>query len=127
MKDTRNFYLNQISTLIGLKSANSIFIESKQMLADATLLVHPDLSAPLNITCDVSDFAVGEVCNSAWIIFGNRCHFSVKHSLPVETRYSAFGRELLAVYATIRHFRHNLEDCNVFVNTVKRTPVSGLM
>ena len=36
---------------------------------------------------------------------------------PVETRYSAFDRELLAVYATIRHFRHNLEGRNFFVNT----------
>ena len=41
------------------KSANSPFIESKQILA--TLLVHLDHSAPLNITCDASDFAVGGV------------------------------------------------------------------
>ena len=42
--------------------------------------------------------------------------FSKKLS-PAETRYSAFDRELLAVYATIRHFRHNLEGRNFFVNT----------
>ena len=36
---------------------------------------------------------------------------------PAETRYSALDRELLAVYATIRHFRHNSEGCNFFVNT----------
>ena len=36
---------------------------------------------------------------------------------PAETRYSAFDRELLAVYATIKHFRHNLEGRNFFVNT----------
>ena len=40
------------------ESANSAFIESKQILADATLLVHPDHTAPLNITCDASDFAI---------------------------------------------------------------------
>ena len=34
------------------------FIESKQILASATLLVHPDPSAQLNIRCDASDFAV---------------------------------------------------------------------
>ena len=34
------------------------FLESKQILANATLLVHPDPSAQLNITCDASDFAV---------------------------------------------------------------------
>ena len=43
------------------KSANSAFIESKQILANSTLLVHPDHSAPLNITCDASNFAVGRV------------------------------------------------------------------
>ena len=37
------------------------FIESKQILANATLLVHPDHPAPLNITCDAGDFAVGGV------------------------------------------------------------------
>ena len=42
--------------------------------------------------------------------------FSKKLS-PAETRYSAFDRELLAVYATIRHFRHNLEGRNFFVKT----------
>ena len=40
------------------ESADLPFIESKQILANATLLVHPDHSAPLNITCDASDFAV---------------------------------------------------------------------
>ena len=43
------------------ESANSAFIESKQILANATLLVHPDHSALLNITCDASDFAIGGV------------------------------------------------------------------
>ena len=43
------------------ESADSVLIESKQILANATLLVHPDHSAPLNITCNASDFAVGGV------------------------------------------------------------------
>ena len=42
--------------------------------------------------------------------------FSKKLS-PTETRYSAFDRELLEVYATIRHFRHNLEGREFYVNT----------
>ena len=43
------------------ENANVAFTESKQILANATLLVHPQQSAPLNITCDASDFAVGGV------------------------------------------------------------------
>ena len=92
------------------ESANSAFIESKQILANATLLVHPDHTAPLNITCDASDFAVGRVLqlyiNNVW----QPLSFFSKKLTPTETRYSAFDRELLAVYATIRHFRHNLES-----------------
>ena len=89
-------------------SANFVFIESKQILANATFLVHPDHTAPLNITCDASDFAVGGVLqqyiNNVWQPLS-------------ETRYSALDRKLLAVYATIRHFRHNLEGRYFFVNT----------
>ena len=43
------------------ESADSAFIESKQILANAALLVHPGHSASLNITSDASDFAVGGV------------------------------------------------------------------
>ena len=40
-----------------------------------------------------------------------------KKLAPAETRYSAFDQGLLAVYATIRHFRHNQEEREFFVNT----------
>ena len=72
--------------------------------------------AQLNITCDASDVAVGGVLqhylNSMW----QPLSFFSKKLSPAETRYSAFDRELLAVYATIKHFRHNLEGRNFFVN-----------
>ena len=94
------------------ESAESAFLESKQILANVTLLVHPDPSALLNITCDASDSAVGGVLqqyiDNVWqplTIFSKKLN-------P-----AAFDRELLAVYATIRHFRHNLEGRNFFVNT----------
>ena len=49
-------------------------------------------------------------------MFGSHSHFSVNIESS-GTRYSAFDRELLAVYATIRRFSHNLEGRNFFVNT----------
>ena len=96
------------------ESAESAFSESKQILANATLLVHPDPSAQLNITCDASDFAVGGVLQQ-YIdnVWQSLSLFSEKLN-PAGTRYSTFDRELLAVYATIRHFRHNLEGRNFF-------------
>ena len=108
------------------ESSNSVFIESKQIVANATLLVHPDHTAPLNITCDASYFAVGEVLQQYINIVWQPLSFFSKKLTPAETRYSAFDRELLAVYATIRHFRHNLEGRYFFVNTDHK-PLTFLM
>ena len=99
------------------ESTNSAFIESKQILANATLLVHPNHTALLNITCDASDFAVGGVLQQYIINVWQPLLFFSKKLTPAETLYSAFDRELLAVYATIRHFRHSLEGRYFFVNT----------
>ena len=99
------------------KNAESAFSESKQILANATLLVHPDSTAQLNITCDASDVAVGGVLQQFLNGMWQPLSFFSKKLNPADTRYSAFDRELLAVYATIKHFRHNLEGRNFFVNT----------
>ena len=99
------------------KNAESAFSVSKQILANATLLVHPDSTAQINITCDASDVAVGGVLQQFLNGMWQPLSFFSKKLNPAETRYSAFDRELLAVYATIKHFRHNLEGRNFFVNT----------
>ena len=85
----------------------SAFSESKQILANATLLVHPDSTAQINITCDASDVAVGGVLQQFLNGMWQPLSFFSKKLNPAETRYSAFDRKLLAVYATIKHFRHN--------------------
>ena len=93
------------------QNAESAFSESKQILANATLLVHRDPMARLNITCDASDVAVGGVLQQYLNGMWQPLSFFSKKLSPAETRYSAFDHELLAVYATIKHFRH------FFVNT----------
>ena len=69
---------------------------------------------------DASDVAVGAVLqqkvNHVWQPLG----FFSKRLQPAETRYSTFGRELLAVYLSIRHFRHHLEGRQFFVLTDHR-------
>ena len=90
------------------ESSDLAFLESKQILANATLLVHHDLSAQLNITCDASDFAVGGVLQQCVDNVWQPLSFFSKKLSPAETRYSAFDRELLAIYATIRHFRQKV-------------------
>ena len=108
------------------KNAESAFSESKQILANATLLVHPDSTAQINITCDASDVAVGGVLQQFLNGMWQPLSFFSKKLNPAETRYSAFDRELLAVYATIKYFRHNLEERIFFVNTDHR-PLTFVM
>ncbi|BHF63696.1 hypothetical protein SprV_0200669000 [Sparganum proliferum] len=61
--------------------ALTAFERIKNSLADATLPTHPAPEAQLSLML-----------------------------LPAETRYSTFGRELLAIYLAVKHFRHFLES-----------------
>ena len=97
--------------------AQSAFEESKTALANAALLQHPNPTASLCLMVDASDVAVGgalqQFVDGQW----NPISFFSKKLQPAETRYSAFGRELLAAYLAIRHFRHFLEGREFFVLT----------
>ncbi|PAA46946.1 hypothetical protein BOX15_Mlig009783g10, partial [Macrostomum lignano] len=85
------------------------FDKTKQALADATMLAHPRPDAPLALTVDASDTAVGAVLEQrvgpAW----QPLAFFSRQLRPAEVKYSAFDRELLALYLAVRHFRYLLE------------------
>ena len=93
-------------TLIWSEAATSAFNAIKDALADTTLLVHPEAEAPTCIMTDASETAVGAVLQQ--FIAGRwqpLAYFS-KGLKPAETRYSAFDRELLAIYLSVKHFRY---------------------
>lgn len=85
------------------------FHDTKQALADATMLAHPVKDARIGLIVDASDVAVGGVLQQ---LVGNvwqpMAFFSKQLRAP-ELKYSAFDRELLALYLAIRHFRYHLE------------------
>ena len=88
------------------EDATAAFTSIKEMLAKATLLVHPNPDAPTNIMTDASSVTVGAVLQQ--FIGGELCpiaYYSRKLK-PTETWYNAFDRELLAVYVALKHFRH---------------------
>ena len=66
---------------------------------------------------DASNIAVGAVLQQ--YIDGHWCPISyfLKKLQPAETRYSTFDRELLAVYLSIKHFRHFVEGRSFYVIT----------
>ena len=98
------------------ENANLEFTKSKKNTGERdVIIVYPNPSAPLNMTCDASDFAVSGVLQQCIDNVWQPLSFFSNKLAPAETRYN--DRELLAVYATIRHFRHNLEGREFVVNT----------
>ena len=95
-------------TLVWNEAMVKAFQDTKEALAEATLLTHPH-HAPTSLTADASDQVVGAILqqfvNGVWVPLA----FFSKKLRPPERKYSAFDRELLALYLGIRHFRYFLE------------------
>ena len=95
--------------LIWGREQSTAFRNAKQALSDATLLAHPNVKAATAVTCDASGTAVGasldQLIDGEWKPLA---FFSRKLS-RAELKYSAFDRELLAIYLSTKHFRHFLE------------------
>lgn len=88
----------------------SAFQSCKQQLADASLLCHPRPKAEMCLVSDASDNAIGSVIqqrgdDNSWEPLG---FFSKKLS-PRQRKYSPFDRELLAIYESVKYFRHMIE------------------
>ena len=91
------------------------FSQAKQKLSQASMLVHPDPSAVLSLTADVSDVAVGAVLGQG--ASQDPLAFFSKKLSPAERKYCAFDRELLALYLAVKHFRPHVEGRNFVIYT----------
>nr|VZH92911.1 unnamed protein product [Spirometra erinaceieuropaei] len=91
-------------------AALTSFGQVKALLAHATLLTHFHADAPISLTVDASNVAVGAVLQQSLPDSTVPLAFFSKKLAKAEARYSAFGRELLAAYLAVRHFRHLLES-----------------
>ena len=83
----------------------------KTQLSNVATLKHlqTDGSATLVLKTDASQYAVGAVLQQ---MIGDEIQplsFFSRKLQPAQTRYSTFGRELLAIYLAVKHFRHLLE------------------
>ena len=97
--------------------AITAFTAIKEALARATLLAHPKPHAPTRIMTDASNRAVGAVLQQQIEDSWQPIAFFSRKLLPAETRYSAFDRELLAVYLAVKHFRHFVEGREFLILT----------
>ena len=73
-------------------------------------------SLPLVHSTDASDIAIDVALEQ--VLHGARQPFAFfsRKIWPMETRYSTFNKELIAVHATIRHFKH-LEGASFTIQT----------
>ncbi|GFW86882.1 hypothetical protein TNCV_2810371 [Trichonephila clavipes] len=98
--------------------AITAFQRCKQALADAALLAHPSPSVPLALHVDASDYAIGGALHQVVDSELQPLAFFSRKLTSSEKSYSAYDRELLAIYSAIRHFRYMLEarDFTVFTD-----------
>ncbi|GFU77774.1 transposon Tf2-11 polyprotein [Trichonephila clavipes] len=92
--------------------AITAFQRCKQALADAALLAHPSPSAPLALHVDASDYAIGGALLQVVDSELQPLAFFSRKLTSSEKSYSAYDRELLAIYSAIRHFRQKSDKCS---------------
>ena len=95
----------QKELIIWSQSMHNSFTSAKSAMCNATMLAHPTPSMLIAITCDASDIGLGatleQYVSGSW----QPLAFYSRQLRAAELKYSAFDRELLAIYLSIRHFR----------------------
>ncbi|CAH8500953.1 unnamed protein product [Schistosoma haematobium] len=103
------------------------FDQLKSALSTEALLARRKVDAPLAIMTDASNVAVGAVLqqrvNEQW----QPLAFFSKKLNATQTKYSTFGRELLAIYLAIKHFRYMLEGNSFTIYTDHKPLTKSLM
>ena len=115
----RHIYAALTGNPVNLKWSNDLedaFNAAKEALAQATMLVHPHAECPSALNVDASGAAIGAVLEQDLGSWKPVAFFSRKLR-PAEQKYSAFDRELLAMYLAIRHFRYFLEGRTITLYT----------
>lgn len=85
------------------------FNQCKQDLANTSMLVHPSSTAPISLTVDASNFAMGAVLEQFEDDSWKPLSFFSKKFSKAQVNYSTYDRELLAIYSAIKYFQYLLE------------------
>lgn len=93
------------------------FQKCRDSIARSTLLVHPELDAPLALVTDASSSALGAVLQQLVDNEWQPLAFFSKKLNKSQVKYSAYDRELLAIYESIKHFRFMVEGRHFVVYT----------
>ena len=98
--------------------------EAKTMLMNACKLVHPDFNAPIAITTDTSNYAIGGVLEQfsqgKWQPLG----FWSKHLKSDKAKWTTFRCELYTIQQALRHFGTETQGRHVVIFTDHK-PIVG--
>lgn len=98
--------------------AEEAFKKCKNELANAALLAHPTPNAQLVLLTDASGFCLGGAIHE---MVGKQLKplgFYSKRMSESQKRQSTYNRELLALYKSVKYFRHLIEGriCTIFTD-----------
>lgn len=93
------------------------FPRRMQFRNEATMLAYSKEPAPLTIVIEASEIAVGTVLQQEVDGHYQSLEFLLCKRSTTEGRYSTLGRELLAVYLAVQHFRHFVERQQFYILT----------
>nr|CUU98980.1 hypothetical transcript [Hymenolepis microstoma] len=122
-------FMDQV--FIGLRGIRSIprrHQRLNQQLSKAPTLNHLDTSSGKSIVLktNASQVAVGAVLQQMVKGETQPLSFFLKKLTATETRFSTFGRELLAIYLSFRHYRHQVMEGRQFtIFTDHKSALSG--
>lgn len=107
-------------------SCQETFLKAKDALTNAVLLNFPKQDAPICICSDASNTDVGAVLEQKQGKFWEPLAFFSRKLSKAEKKYSAFDREMLAIYLAVKHFRFFVEG-RPFIIYTDHKPLTSVM
>lgn len=98
----------------------------KQSLSDAVELSFPTPGASISITADASSHAIGACLHQLVDGKSTPLSFFSRQLSDTESRYSTFDRELLAIFASIKKWRHFISGSDLTIFTDHKPLIGAL-
>lgn len=108
---------NDKTKIIWTTETKKSFHSLKQALAEATQTSFLSPNSQLTLTTDASTSCIGAALEQTERGVVKPIGFFSRKLSTTETRYSTYDRELLAIFAAIKYFRHYLEGRHFIVRT----------
>ncbi|KAK3894821.1 hypothetical protein Pcinc_001443 [Petrolisthes cinctipes] len=107
----------QSVTLVWTEEVEAAFLSTKQALSDAATLSFPAPDAETSIATDASNIGVGAVLQQRVGTYWKPIAFFSKKLTSAESKYSAYDRELLAIFKAVKRFRYFIEGRSFHIYT----------